>query len=43
MLPGMVSGWMSDRMGYSQFFIAVMAFCLVAFAVTALVHLPEDD
>ena len=43
MLPGMVSGWMSDRMGYSQFFIAVMAFCLVTFAVTALVHLPEDD
>jgi len=43
MLPGMVSGWMSDQMGYSQFFIAVMGFCLVTFAVTALLHLPEED
>lgn len=42
MLPGMVSGWMSDSMGYSQFFIAVMGFCLVTFAVTAMVKLPED-
>lgn len=42
MLPGMVSGWMSDQMGYSQFFIAVMGFCLVTFAVTALLHLPEE-
>ena len=43
MLPGMVSGWMSDQMGYQQFFIAVMAFCLVTFAVTALVRLPKED
>ena len=43
MLPGMVSGWMSDMMGYSQFFIAVMGFCLVTFAVTALLHLPEEE
>ena len=43
MLPGMVSGWMSDSMGYSQFFIAVMGFCLVTFAVTAMVHLPKDS
>lgn len=42
MLPGMVSGWMSDSMGYSQFFIAVMGFCLVTFAVTAMLKLPED-
>ena len=40
MLPGMVSGWMSDSMGYSQFFIAVMGFCLVTFAVTAMLKLP---
>ena len=39
MLPGMVSGWMSDSMGYSQFFIAVMGFCLVTFAVTAMVKI----
>ena len=42
MLPGMVSGWMSDQMGYSQFFIAVMGFCLVTFAVTALLKIPEE-
>lgn len=42
MLPGMVSGWMSDQMGYQQFFIAVMGFCLVTFAVTAMLHLPEE-
>ena len=41
MLPGMVSGWLSDQMGYQQFFIAIMGFCLVTFAVTALVKLPE--
>ncbi|MBP5393565.1 MAG: MFS transporter [Bacteroidaceae bacterium] len=43
MLPGMVSGWMSDQMGYQQFFIAVMGFCLVTFAVTALVKLPKEE
>lgn len=42
MLPGMVSGWMSDSLGYSQFFIYIMLFCLVTFAVTALVKLPEE-
>ena len=42
MLPGMVSGWMSDSLGYSQFFCAVMGFCLVTFAVTAMLHLPEE-
>lgn len=43
MLPGMVSGWISDSLGYVQFFWVVMAFCLVTFAVTALVHLPEEE
>ena len=43
MLPGMVSGWLADQMGYSQFFIAVMGFCLVTFAVTAMVRLPEEE
>ena len=43
MLPGMVSGWLSDRLGYSQFFLAVMGFCLVTFAVTAMVHLPKEE
>lgn len=42
MIPGMVSGWMSDDMGYLNFFAAVMGFCLVTFAVTALLRLPKD-
>ncbi|MDD6822961.1 MAG: MFS transporter [Paraprevotella sp.] len=43
MLPGMVSGWISDSVGYVQFFWIVMAFCLVTFFVTAIVHLPEEN
>ena len=43
MLPGMVSGWISDSLGYSQFFCAVMGFCLVTFAVTAMLKLPEEN
>ena len=42
MLPGMVSGWIADKLGYGQFFWAVMGFCLVTFAVTTLVKLPEE-
>ena len=42
MLPGMVSGWLSDRMGYLAFFCCVMVCCLVTFAVTALVKIPEE-
>lgn len=36
-IPGMVSGFISDAMGYQQFFICVMGFCLVTFLVTAAV------
>lgn len=39
MLPGMVSGYMADRLGYHQFFIMVMVFCLVTFAVAALIKI----
>lgn len=42
MLPGMVSGWLSDRMGYLSFFSVVMVCCLVTFLVTALVKIPEE-
>lgn len=38
MLPGMISGLISESIGYQQFFITVMAFCLVTFAVTAAVY-----
>lgn len=42
MLPGMMAGWLQETIGYRHFFIAVMGFCLVTFAVTALVKLPEE-
>lgn len=44
MLPGMLSGLISDSLGsYYAFFWVVMAFCLVTFAVTALVKIPSED
>lgn len=41
MLPGMVSGLISDSLGYFQFFLVVMAFCLVTFAVTACIKVEK--
>lgn len=43
MLPGMVSGLISDHLGYFQFFLVVMAFCLVTFAVTACIHVKSES
>lgn len=34
-LPSMISGWLSDAVGYTVFFSLVMACCLITFAVTA--------
>lgn len=39
MLPGMVSGLISDSLGYQQFFLLIMLLCLVTFAVTAMVKI----
>lgn len=39
MLPGMVSGLISDSMGYQNFFWLIMLLCLVTFAVTAWVKI----
>ncbi len=39
MLPGMVSGYLADKVGYHSFFLLVMVFCLVTFAVTALIKI----
>ncbi len=41
-LPGMVSGWISQSVGYATFFGIVLASCLVTFAVTALVKIQEE-
>lgn len=43
MLPGMVSGLISSHTGYPTFFLIVMAFCLVTFAVTALVKIEQNE
>lgn len=41
MIPGMVSGLISENIGYQSFFWIVMAFCLVTFAVTACVKIVD--
>lgn len=41
MLPGMVSGLISDSIGYQRFFLLIMALCLVTFAVTAFVKIEK--
>ena len=41
MLPGMVSGWIKDVVGYQTFFLLVMAFCAITFVVAALIKIDE--
>ena len=43
MIPGMVSGLISENIGYQSFFWFVMAFCLVTFAVTAFVKIEDHQ
>ena len=43
MIPGMVSGLISENIGYQSFFWLVMAFCLVTFAVTAFVKIEDHQ
>ncbi len=40
-LPGMVSGFISQNVGYTSFFLIVMALCLVTFTVTAFAKIKE--
>ena len=42
MLPGMVSGYIKDIMGYKMFFIFVMACCLITFLVTAFLKIDPE-
>ncbi len=42
MLPGMVSGYMKDTMGYQTFFIVVMALCSITFLVTSLIKIDPE-
>ena len=41
MLPGIVSGVISENIGYQNFFLLIMALCLITFAVTAFVKIEK--
>lgn len=42
MLPGMVSGYIKDIVGYQMFFVIVMACCLITFLVTAFLKIDPN-
>lgn len=42
MLPGMLSGWLKDSVGYRMFFIIVMALCGITFLVTAFIKIDPE-
>lgn len=42
MLPGMVAGYVQESIGYTSFFIFVMACCLVTVAVTSLLKVDPE-
>lgn len=42
MLPGMVSGFIKDAVGYKTFFIIVMITCVITFVVTALLKIDPN-
>ena len=43
MIPGMMSGWLADRLGYLTFFIVVMLCTIPAFIMCRLVPFRYDD
>ena len=42
MLPGMLSGFLKDAMGYQSFFVMVMGLCAVTFVVASLVQIDPE-
>jgi PAT family beta-lactamase induction signal transducer AmpG len=42
MLPGMIAGMLQEAVGYTYFFLIVMACCLVTVAVSALLKVDSD-
>ena len=42
MIPGMFAGYLQESLGYTSFFIFVMACCLVTVAVTAILKVDKD-
>jgi len=43
MLPGMVSGWVQEQIGYRNFFLWVMVATIPSFIVTALIAPAADE
>ncbi|MFI3263422.1 MAG: MFS transporter [Rikenellaceae bacterium] len=43
MLPGMISGWMSDVLGYQKFFAVALALAIPAFIITWFIPFTHDD
>lgn len=43
MLPGMISGWIQEMIGYQHFFIWVMACCIPAFLVLPFLKIKEKN
>lgn len=42
MIPGMIAGWMADKLGYLNFFWWVVACCLVTVAVSAFIKIDPE-
>ena len=42
MLPGMLSGYMKDALGYRLFFVVVTALCIITFLVASLIKVDKD-
>lgn len=42
MLPGMMSGFLKDQMGYQNFFCLVMVTCVITFLVTAFLKIDPE-
>lgn len=42
MLPGMLSGYMKDALGYRLFFVVVTVLCIITFLVASLIKVDKD-
>ena len=42
MIPGLLSGYLQEAVGYRAFFIIVMLFCIVTFAVSAFIKIDPN-
>lgn len=42
MLPGLIAGWLQETLGYTTFFVVVIACCSLTFIVTALLKIDPE-